>query len=532
MSRKFLFSILTLLLLLSSIMIVGANYYAITYGSSYLDEILYYLNTGLEGADLSAITDFIKSEGVLLLVLFIVLLFPMLQVKRNYIVDFQWNKKTRTFRIFPLVRKWYGALLYTLIVVAGASYYFLHSIEIQAYLEKINKESTFIAEHYVKPSEVLITFPEKKKNLMILYLESMETTMMNRENGGGWAYSVTPELERIALEHTNFSNTTQIGGATPAAGTTWTVAGLVATTAGLPLKVPVTNGSYKGDNLLPGAVTLGDILKEQGYRSTFMFGSHGQYGGRKQYFENHGDYKIFDLNTAIDKGLMTEDESVFWGFEDSKLFEWAKEEVLELANSGQPFNFNLLTVNTHFPDGWLENEEDLFFPTQYENVHAESSRQVGEFIEWVQQQEFYKDTTIILVGDHKSMQSDDYYQGKIVVDDFDRVIYNAIINPDIQPLQEKQRLFSTLDMFPTILASIGAKIEGNRLGLGVNLFSQEQTLFEQYNKPYVDEQLSMRSTFYNKEIIGDDYVELLKVKKEKEELELERKLEKEQKEQE
>ena len=31
--------------------------------------------------------------------------------------------------------------------------------------------------------------------------------------------------------------------------------------------------------------------------------------------------------------------------------------------------------------------------------------------------------------------------------------------------------FSQFDMFPTTLAALGVKIEGNKLGLGVNLFS-------------------------------------------------------------
>lgn len=38
--------------------------------------------------------------------------------------------------------------------------------------------------------------------------------------------------------------------------------------------------------------------------------------------------------------------------------------------------------------------------------------------------------------------------------------------------------FNAMDLFPTILASIGASIPGERLGLGTNLFSGERTLQE------------------------------------------------------
>ena len=53
-----------------------------------------------------------------------------------------------------------------------------------------------------------------------------------------------------------------------------------------------------------------------------------------------------------------------------------------------------------------------------------------------------------------------------------------------------------MDYFPTILASIGVKIEGERLGLGTNLFSDEQTLIEKYGYDEVNSNLSKYSKFY------------------------------------
>ena len=41
------------------------------------------------------------------------------------------------------------------------------------------------------------------------------------------------------------------------------------------------------------------------------------------------------------------------------------------------------------------------------------------------------------------------------------------------------REFSTLDLFPTTVASLGVRIEGDRLGLGTNLFSNQKTLMEE-----------------------------------------------------
>ena len=64
-------------------------------------------------------------------------------------------------------------------------------------------------------------------------------------------------------------------------------------------------------------------------------------------------------------------------------------------------------------------------------------------------------------------------------------------------------------MFPTILASIGVKIEGERLGLGTNLFSGKQTLIEKLGHTYVDTEFRKKSDFYNEALLGEDY-ELIK----------------------
>ena len=56
-------------------------------------------------------------------------------------------------------------------------------------------------------------------------------------------------------------------------------------------------------------------------------------------------------------------------------------------------------------------------------------------------------------------------------------------------------------MFPTTLASLGAKIEGNKLGLGVNLFSTEKTLLEKFGFEYVNNEITQNSIFYDEEIL-------------------------------
>ena len=59
------------------------------------------------------------------------------------------------------------------------------------------------------------------------------------------------------------------------------------------------------------------------------------------------------------------------------------------------------------------------------------------------------------------------------------------------------RDFSTMDMFPTTLAALGVQIDGNRLGLGTNLFSGQKTLPEKLGRGYINQELKKNDKEYN-----------------------------------
>lgn len=107
----------------------------------------------------------------------------------------------------------------------------------------------------------------------------MENTLASKANGGSSETSVIPELEELALKNTSFSNKASgVGGALPATNTGWTVAGMAAQSAGVPLKENLVGGrdhNALGEfkKFLPGAYSLGEILEKQGYNQTFVMGS-------------------------------------------------------------------------------------------------------------------------------------------------------------------------------------------------------------------------------------------------------------------
>lgn len=391
-------------------------------------------------------------------------------------------------------------IIYILIVIISI-FSVLRILKLDDYIVAQSKETNLFEEYYVDGRDIELIFPEEKRNLIYIYVESLESTNVSKKNGGLVKESYIPNLEELALKNINFSNNDKIGGALQISNTDWTMAALIAHTSGIPFKISMDTNFYNNYiNSFPGLYNLGDILEENGYNNYFMIGSDAEFGGRKSFFETHGDYTIYDYYYAINEGYIDEDYFVWWGFEDKKLFEYAKEKILDASNEDEPFNFTLLTVDTHFTDGYMDDSCEEVFDNKYANSFYCSDSKIGEFIDWIKKQKFYENTTIVIVGDHMTMQSNFYELDK----NYQRTIYNTFINSKIDPKKEKNRLFSTLDLFPTTLASLGVEIEGNKLGLGVNLFSKEKTLIEKLGLENLNKEISKKSYYYDNIIIGNE----------------------------
>ena len=182
--------------------------------------------------------------------------------------------------------------------------------------------------------------------------------------------------------------------------------------------------------------------------------------------------------------------------EDKYLYEYAKSLITRLSKKDRPFAVSMLTVDTHHVDGykcdlcvWEHNE-------QYKNVISCASRQLYAFVEWIKAQDFYENTSIVIVGDHPSMDSGFFERN--VDDSYQRTVYNCFINSLATPINTKNRTFGAIDLFPTTLAAIGCEIEGERLGLGTNMFSDKPTLAEEMGLDEFNAELKKNSDYYTK----------------------------------
>ncbi len=402
------------------------------------------------------------------------------------------QRQRRSKRILRLRKL--GATLACLIL-AGSLVYANACYDLVGYVTSKFTYSSLYEDSFVDPRNIHITPPEQPKNLIYIYMESMETTYASRDVGGVQETNLIPNLTRLAEENYSFSRTdSPLGGFYSNVGSTWTMAALYSTASGAHFALPVSDSALEQmGTYASGLTTIGDILKQAGYHNEFLCGSDANFAARGAFYRQHGDFEIFDYYTAIERGYIDKDYKEWWGFEDAKLYEYAKLELERLAKEDQPFNLTLLTADTHFPDGYICPLCGNDHSEKAANVVACADAQVGAFVEWCQQQDFYKDTVIVITGDHPRMDA-------VLVGDtdwIDRGVYNCFINVQTDgPVAETNRQACALDIFPTVLGSLGFEIPGNRLGLGTNLLAPIRTISEAMGPYVLDEELTVRSNYY------------------------------------
>lgn len=483
-------------LLLLSICLISSFYLKKEYADESIEELFFYLTSGVGNSDLSIFL--VATKKCIFFVAMVTFILYMLMYDVSFVKNKNIFKITKEHRII--------STLIVFIVFFGIS---LNNIDALTYLKVNLSSSNFIKDNY-KVGEVRL--PDAgKRNLITIYVESLETTLFTKKQGGEWNYEVIPELYDLLNDEDSiyFSSDDKSAGEYNLYGTTWTTASIVANSTGLPFKIPIKQNDYHSSNFMNGAYSIGDILKENGYNNEVISAAKTSFGGIKEFYTNHGDYNIIDYDSIVDSGKkISKKDQGGWGFNDNYMFKVAKERIIKLSKEDKPFNETIIGIDTHFPNGYKGYYTLNKYKTQYENVYATESKLVYNFVSWVKKQDFYKDTVIVIIGDHTSMNSDyfsNYKAGK-------RKRYNVIINSSVTTDNTKNRVFTAIDMAPTILSSIGAYIENDQLGLGINLFSDKKTLSEKYGFKNMNLELGKKSDFYNEKILGSDYNKMINKK--------------------
>ena len=452
-----------------------------------------------------AIEDIIAGTAIFLIFAGITLYFCLQLLKcfkNNELVVKDTGKDGKYTLVMNGKKRAFSFVLSGVMLIGGTAMFsaqtnFIHYVDVKS------GKSSIYDDYYVKPDESMLTFPEKKRNLIYIYLESIETTYASKEAGGSQEKNYISELTELAKDKNcvNFSNTDLLGGASVfVPSITYTMGSTVAQTCGIAMNTKILPGNQA--QTYPSVIRLEDILHDNGYNQLYIEGSKGEFSLYDKYVGRYEDSKVFDRKTASDQGYTDEKEDYIWkwGIEDRKLIEITKELITDISKEDKPFFVTMYTMDTHtFESGHRCPECDSKIKNDYLASVDCTSRRINEFVNWVKQQPFYENTTIVLVGDHlgneKTTQVD-------IDKEYVRTTYNCIINPAKQAANPKERLFSSLDMFPTTLSAIGVQIKGDRLGLGTDLFSETRTLCEELGEKEYKKQLEQTSDYYDTVFYG------------------------------
>ena len=353
--------------------------------------------------------------------------------------------------------------------------------------------SDFYIKEYVNPDSVHIKFKEKR-NLILIFLESMEYNFQDSANGGCLSENLIPELTELLKKEQSF-----IPGGTQVFGMGWTMADAVAKTCGIPLMFPpsISNNLAPLEHFLPGVTCLTDVLAENGYNIIVSQGSNMKFASMEGFLKTHNVSKYYDVIKYLKDNRVRNDSLSHWGVKDMMLYELVKEHVRELSNNSEPWAMWFFTIDSHSP-GYLDSR--CFADTVVEGKNKMqlaircASLQIDAFIKWAKTQEWFNNTVIAVMGDHASMAAPKLIGFK------DSNITHYWLDSFINSLRNAEnysREFTSLDMFPTILEAMGAEIPNGALGLGRSLYSTSPTLLEKYGRDSLNGLLDKRSVEYD-----------------------------------
>lgn len=379
-----------------------------------------------------------------------------------------------------------SVLLVSVIVIC--CFYAEKNYDISGYIRN-QFETTNIFDSVPLRNDIHVNFSGERKNLVVIHLESIENTF-NRPSVFG--EKVMPELEELALKNLSFGHFHQVR------GTSWTMGGQTSAFFGLPLLLPVGGNNYgRFKDYLPGAKSLFEILEENGYALEFIAGLNLNFGGKKNMIKSHTKNAVIkDRSWLLEHRKDAQNNAGNgWGLRDRYIYETAKKDIALRAQGDAPWAVFLETMDTHGPDnhyfldpGFTAKHHD------FRDVLGACSSMAATFVEWLQEQPFYKDTVIVLLGDHFWMG--DSIAGFSLGKRQEREVYNVFVNALPSVERRGTRQFCSVDWAPTILEAIGASLPNRKWGLGVSLFSDQNTLIEDLGEARLNAELGKTSKHY------------------------------------
>jgi hypothetical protein len=243
------------LLLLSFLLLSVLFWFKHRFGVVRLEELLYYAYMPLTGSNMDIVYSFVLEviAADFLIVFGIIILSNITITNKNNSVIFHIDReKIHRFETYTAPP-----------VFAAAVLLVFFCMDFPAVVNrKTGVSSTFYEQYYINPKTVNFIYPEKRRNLILIFIESLETGFLPKDKGGCFNENLLPNVCALAENNINFSETSGAGGGVQLYGTGWTIGGISSYLGGVPLLIPP--GYDRAGGFMPGITTLGDILNGGG----------------------------------------------------------------------------------------------------------------------------------------------------------------------------------------------------------------------------------------------------------------------------
>lgn len=220
-----------------------------------------------------------------------------------------------------------------------------------------------------------------KPNVILIVWESFTQKVVDQNKNG---IVITPGFNALKKEGIYFSNIYASGDRTDK--------GIVALLSGYPAQ-PITS-IIKVPQKASKLPTITQVLKKDGYNASFYYGGELEFANMKAYLLGCGFDQYTSINDFDPKDLNSK-----WGAHDGVVEEKVLKDVKKMP---QPFFTTWLTLSSHEPfetpvptEIQGKDEESLFL-----NAHHYTDQTITHFIEQCKKEAFWKNTVVIMVGDH------------------------------------------------------------------------------------------------------------------------------------
>jgi len=204
------------------------------------------------------------------------------------VIDFHFSKKTGVFKNAKrLIAAWGLAVLACVFLPNAPKNFFVEYLNLRrshlpqdaAALDTLKAE---LRKYHVNidafsAQDVQATLQPDSKNLILLYLESLESSYLDETRFP----DLVPNIKRAIAQGLEFTNIREYP------GTNWTIAGVMASQCEMPLTIMGNDTLYQ-NQALNKMVCLGDILNKAGYYQVYIGGADLGFAGKGNFYQAHG----------------------------------------------------------------------------------------------------------------------------------------------------------------------------------------------------------------------------------------------------